>query len=102
MTDERYTESGLYKTSSKTIDSFVTEYELRRIACQIPHFFDKLTARMKKEDPILSNYLEECLENNFSTDEEKELFTLGAIGVYEILRRQAEANKPEKEVNGHK
>ena len=92
MTDSRYTPEGL---PIVTLDSTrAYDEEIKRTTP--PSFDENSLDSLRTENPHIFNYLEQKLVPHMSTEAGKLGITIGMSITYDLLRRQAIANKLEE------
>jgi hypothetical protein len=94
---EKKTKSGLYILDEDTIGIFFRDFQQRIYEGQesLSSFEDEILRRISSDNPHLYGYFRERIEQG---NLEQVIFFQGAAFMYEILRRQAEANQLEKTI----
>ena len=92
----KYTSEGLPIVSKATVETLGQEANLKEFN------FEELSRRILKENPEVWNFIERNTLGFFKGYKGKKISDYGAlvslpVGVYELLKRQAEANKLNKQ-----
>jgi len=100
MPNSKYTQDRLYILSKEIIDTYLRDYFQRDREGNIKELIKEEITRIKTENREIVPLIDSVVTNmgSMGMDREAGGFVKGVCIVYELFRRQAEANKLEKEV----